>query len=90
MTLGSTRTVTRPATGSRARVLIVGAIAALACSACASDRGETVATAPAGVGPAMAAGPGSTRVASSAPLGYPWATGGPSLPTASARAPVIR
>ena len=32
----------------RGRVLALGAVVALACSACASDRGQTVATYPAG------------------------------------------
>lgn len=73
---------------ARRRAVALGALAALIVPACASDRGETVATVPAGIGaapPPMAASADGPRTAS-APLGYPWATGA-SLPTATAKAP---
>ncbi|WP_435011479.1 hypothetical protein P12x_002791 [Tundrisphaera lichenicola] len=72
---------------ARRRAIALGALAALAFPACASD-GETVATYPAGSGmtpPPMTAEVGETKTAS-APLGYPWANNGPTLPTASSRA----
>ena len=76
--------------GGRGRALGLGAIVALACSACAS---EEVASVPAGAGyapPVMATSDSPKKVAA-APMGYPWMNpGGPSLPTASANAPVIR
>ena len=74
----------------RGRAILLGAVAALACSACASE--ETVATVPysGGTPPTMAAANDPPKqVASSPPLGYPWATNGPSLPTASANAPTV-
>jgi hypothetical protein len=82
--------------GGRGRALGLGAIVALACSACAS---EEVATAPYNGGmppataPAMAASDSSSakKVAAAPPMAYPWMNaGGPSLPTASANAPVVR
>ena len=76
-----------PRTFNRGRAIVLGAVAALACSACASE--ETVATVPyGGAPPAMAAANDPPKkVASSPPLGYPWANSGPSLSTASANAP---
>jgi hypothetical protein len=71
----------------RRRALTLGALAALIVPACASDRGQTVASGPAGNGmapPAVASG--NAPKTASAPLGYPWAAGA-SLPTASAKAP---
>jgi hypothetical protein len=70
----------------RRRAVALGALAALIVPACASDRGQTVATVPANgmAPPAMAAG--EAPKTASAPLGYPWATGA-SLPTATAKAP---
>jgi hypothetical protein len=70
----------------RRRALTLGALAALIVPACASDRGQTVATVPANgmAPPAMASG--NAPKTASAPLGYPWAAGA-SLPTASAKAP---
>ncbi len=83
--------------GGRGRALGLGAIVAVACSACAS---EEVATAPYNGGmppaaaPVMAASDSASAkkvAAGTPPMGYPWMnTGGPSLPTASANAPVIR
>ena len=75
---------------SRGRAIALGALAALACSACASE--ETVATVPynGGMAPTMAAANDPAKqVASKPPLGYPWANNGPSLPTASANAPTV-
>lgn len=72
---------------ARSRAVALGALAALAFPACASDRSRTVTDGPGGVIPARVADEESTRTAS-APLGYPWATGDTaSLPTASAKAP---
>ena len=87
MSLESIRIAPRPI--GQGRAILLGAVVALACSACASE--ETVATAPAGgmVPPMAAANDPPKRVASSPPLGYPWANSGPSLPTASANAPTV-
>ena len=71
----------------RRRAVVLGALAALIVPACASDRGETVASVPPGMAmPPTTAASGDTPRTASAPPGYPWATGA-SLPTAIARAP---
>ena len=45
---------------------------------------------PAGnMAPPMAANNPTRQVASTPPMGYPWATNGPSLPTAAANAPTV-
>jgi hypothetical protein len=88
MTLELIRTASRRITQGRA--IVLGGIVALVCSACASE--ETVATVPAGSGmtpPMMAAANDPARQAASAPLGYPWATNGASLPSAVAKAPTV-
>jgi hypothetical protein len=75
---------------AQGRAIALGGVVALFCSACASE--ETVATVPAGSGmtpPMMAAANDPPKQAASAPLGYPWATNGASLPSAVAKAPTV-
>ena len=79
MSIGSTRLA------ARACLIPLAAAAALLIPACASE--QTVATMPASA-PMVAAETPKTQVAS-APLGYPWATAGASLSTASAKAPSV-
>lgn len=74
----------------RGRLIVLGGLVALACSACASE--EIVATMPAGnmAPPPMTAANDPSKTVASAPLGYPWMNGsGPSLPSAIAKAPVV-
>jgi hypothetical protein len=86
MTLELIRTSCRPV--ARGRAIVLGGVVALVCSACAS---EEVASSPAGAGmpPSMTSAYAPPKPqASSAPLGYPFASGA-SLPTAAANAPTV-
>ena len=85
MTIELIRTSSRPV--ARWRAIVLGGVAALACSACAS---EEVATAPASAGmpPMMGASNDPAKQVASAPLGYQFSSGA-SLPTAAANAPTV-
>jgi len=77
-----------PRLASRGRAIALGAVVALACSACASEEKVTASPQSGGV-PTMTAANDPPRQVASAPLGYPWATNGPSLPSAVANAPTV-
>jgi hypothetical protein len=84
MTLGLIRIA--PRLVGQGRVIVLGAVVALVCSACASE--QTVATMPAGRTASMISANDPTKQVASAPLGYPQVTGGgASLPSESPYSP---